>query len=438
MGFFSRIFSRRSAPPQSGLSGLYSAPPAFVSRDIALNATVQACSNFYAAAISILPLNLYRRKPDGSRERATDHPLYRVMKAQPNPDQTPVAFMSRLVRDILEKGNAYLWKTEAPARKGSFSKVAALSRLVPDGVKERYAPGQTTYTYGEKTYDARQILRITSLVTDDYGKGISPLVFAKTAVQLGIQLDEYAFSAFGNGLNTKLLIDATEGTQSIKDEKEAANYARNLAEYVRAQYTGAENAGKPLVQFRGWKAAEIKGQSSNKDGELLESRRWQELEICKILGVPPFLVNGSYDIKYGNFSDAMTVVLNFTLSPYLKHLEASFNSLLDEDERETYYFEFDFSALLRPDEKSRMESYWKLFQMGAISPGMICAKENLDAPKEGADARFILANLMPLDNEILKAYMAGAKLKAEKLGSGGDIGAKSEPDPARAAGDDKQ
>jgi hypothetical protein len=69
---------------------------------------------------------------------------------------------------------------------------------------------------------------------------------------------------------------------------------------------------------------------------------------------------------------------------------------------------------------------------------MICDRENLEQPPEGADARFVLANNMPLRDDVLEAFMAGAKLKAEQLGSGGAIAAPKEPDPAPAVGDDKQ
>ena len=36
----------------------------------------------------LLPLKLYRRLPDGSREPATDHPLYRVLCRSPNFEMT--------------------------------------------------------------------------------------------------------------------------------------------------------------------------------------------------------------------------------------------------------------------------------------------------------------------------------------------------------------
>jgi len=288
------------------------------------------------------------------------------------------------------------------------------------------------YIYNSKFYTDAEILHIPSLVTDDAGTGISAVELARAAVTLGIQLDEYSLSSFGNGLNTKLLIDIAEMTKDIKNEEEASKMAATVSDYIRRNYSGSDNAGKALILWSGMKAQELKNQSSNRDAELLESRKWQEAEICKIFGVPQWMVNHSMDVKYGGLEQAMTVFINFTLSPYLRHIEQRLNTLLSDYESDAYYFEFDFNILLRPDEKSRAEFYTKLHALGAIDANGICARENIEPPAEGGDARFVPANYMPLRNDVLDAYMASAKLKAAQL-----MGVQDEPDPGRAAGDDK-
>src|SRR5690606_41822611 len=45
---------------------------------------VYACVRLLAESIASLPLHLYRRLPNGGKERATDHPLYRLLRSQPN------------------------------------------------------------------------------------------------------------------------------------------------------------------------------------------------------------------------------------------------------------------------------------------------------------------------------------------------------------------
>ena len=433
MGILSRIFIRRSAPPPSGAaSASFPSSIPFGNRDISLNSTVQACGNVIANAVSILPLNLYFRDPKtGARQRAGWHNLYNVAKYRPNLTETPVVFFGRMIRDILQKGNWYGWKSVVNGN------VVGITRLVPEGMTEKYDGTTTIFCYNGVEYrdgPACPIMRITSLIVDDRGKGFSPLTYAKTAIQLGIQLDQYSLSSFGNGPNSKLIIDLSEMLADMANEEEAAKKVREVAEYVARNYTGAENAGKPLITLKGMKATEANIQS-NRDAELLESRKWQELEICKIFGVPPFLVNGSYDIKYGNLEAAMTVFINFSLSPYLFHVAQRFNSLLSDYEQGAYYFEFDYSALLKADEKSRAEYYAKMFGLGAMSSNDIAAKENLEPDTSGAgDTRFVPANMMPLTPEVVDAYMAKAKAIAA-----GNLDPKAAPaDPARAAGDQAQ
>ena len=268
MGILSRIFSRRSAPPPSGAaSASFPSSIPFGNRDISLNSTVQACGNVIANAVSILPLNLYFRDPKtGARQRAGWHNLYNVAKYRPNLTETPVVFFGRMIRDILQKGNWYGWKSVVNGN------VVGITRLVPEGMTERYDGNTTIFCYGGQEYrdgPACPIMRITSLIVDDRGKGFSPLLFAKTAIQLGIQLDQYSLSSFCNGPNSKLIIDLSEMLADVANEEEAAKKVREVAEYVARNYTGAENAGKPLITLKGMKATEANIQS-NRDAELLE------------------------------------------------------------------------------------------------------------------------------------------------------------------------
>lgn len=62
-----------------------------VTPDSALAITVlQTCVTLLAESVGQLPLELYRRLGDGKRESATAHPLYDVLRYQPNPWQTPL------------------------------------------------------------------------------------------------------------------------------------------------------------------------------------------------------------------------------------------------------------------------------------------------------------------------------------------------------------
>lgn len=396
--------------------------------DIERNTAAQACVNFYANAISILPLTLYFKNPKtGARSKAGGHPLYAILKRRPNGAESPVVFYAKIMRHILEKGNAYLYKVR------SGGALVGLTCLNPEWVKEVYdtQDGSVGYRYNGTYYTDADILHIPSLYTDDWGHGKAPVDMARIAIQLGTQFDQASLAAFGQGINTKLLIKITDALKDVTDADQAQKIVQVYADYISRNYAGPSNAGKPFIQLNGMEVSEIKGQSSNREAELLESRRWQFTQICTAMGLPPWAVDGSYKVEYGGLENAMIYLLNFSLMPYLRHLEQRLATLLTPYEQEVYYPEFDFNILLRPDAKSRAETYAKLFGIGALSPDEIAAKENGEASADGAGAvRFVPANMMPVRQDVLDAYMASAKLKAAELVAGKGLSDLNKKDPA--------
>ena len=64
-------------------------------------ATVYACVRLLAESVAVLPLHLYHYS-DGegsSKEKARDHPLYRLLYRQPNPEMTSFSFCVCRQRD---------------------------------------------------------------------------------------------------------------------------------------------------------------------------------------------------------------------------------------------------------------------------------------------------------------------------------------------------
>jgi phage portal protein BeeE len=70
--------------------------------------TVYACVRLLAESIAALPLHLYRVTDDnGNKEKARDHPLYKILYRQPNPEMTAFVFWETLMTHLLLWGNAY-------------------------------------------------------------------------------------------------------------------------------------------------------------------------------------------------------------------------------------------------------------------------------------------------------------------------------------------
>ena len=81
-----------------------------VTEDTALNySAVWAAVNLISGALSSLPLILYRRLPNGGKERYTDHPLYALLDDEPNPEMSSMIFRETLQAHVLTWGNGFAW-----------------------------------------------------------------------------------------------------------------------------------------------------------------------------------------------------------------------------------------------------------------------------------------------------------------------------------------
>ena len=86
------------------------------------------------------------------------------------------------------------------------------------------------------------------------------------------------------------------------------------------------------------------------------------------------------------------------LRPYLTRIEQAVKrSLISPADRAAgFYAEFNLEGLLRADSASRGEFYWKMIQIGAMTPNEVCDKENL--PRfQGGDRHYINTTLAALD-----------------------------------------
>ena len=88
--------------------------------------TVYACVRVIAETIASLPLAVYEDTDTGS-QKATDHPLYRVLHDEPNPEMTSFVMREVMLSHLLLWGNSYC----QIIRTGK-NHVASLYPLLPD------------------------------------------------------------------------------------------------------------------------------------------------------------------------------------------------------------------------------------------------------------------------------------------------------------------
>ena len=101
--FKSRDKPRNSAPGQSYgfLFGGISSGKSVNERSAMQMTAVYVCVRILSEATAGLPLHLYRCGKDGSKEKALDHSLYRLLHDEPNPEMTSFIFRETLMTHLL-------------------------------------------------------------------------------------------------------------------------------------------------------------------------------------------------------------------------------------------------------------------------------------------------------------------------------------------------
>ena len=399
MALFKRKAKARDKPQDRTAGSQYTfymggtvAGKAVTERSAMQMTAVYSCVRILAEAVAGLPLHFYRYKDDGSKEKAIDSNLYHLLHDEPNPEMSSFVFRETLMTHLLLWGNAY-----AQIIRNGKGEVIALYPLMPNKMSvDRDENGKLYYTYqrsqdegkevGTVTLSTRDVLHIPGLGFDGL-VGYSPIAMAKNAIGLAIATEEYGAKFFANGAAPSGVL---EHPGTIKDPA-------RLRENWNSTFGGSANSGKVAVLEEGMKYTPIS--ISPEQAQFLETRKFQINEIARIFRVPPHMVGDLEKSSFSNIEQQSLEFVKYTLDPWIIRWEQSLNrSLLNVDEKKTYFFKFNVEGLLRGDYQSRMNGYAIARQNGWMSANDIRELENLDkiSAEDGGDLYLVNGNMLPL------------------------------------------
>ena len=351
-------------------------------------ATVYACVRLLAETVAGLPLHLYRMK-DGSnsKERALEHPLYRLLYRQPNPEMTSFTFRETMMTHLLLWGNAY-----AQIIRDGKNNVLSLYPLMPENVEaDRDEKGQIYYIYhaytdevpGQQNKDIHfrydEIFHVPGLGFNGL-VGFSPIAMMKNALGTTLAVEKYGSSFFRNGAQPSGVL---EHPGVLKNPEKIRENWTNV-------YGGANNAHKIAVLEEGMVYKPIS--LPPEDSQFLSTRQFGVNEICRIFRVPPHMVQ---DLEHATFSNIEHQSIDFvvhTLTPWLVRFEmAIIKDLLLPEEQDIYFPKFNVDGLLRGDYQSRMQGYATGISNGFLSPNDVRTLEQMDLiPEEKGGSDYYL------------------------------------------------
>ncbi len=403
MGLLTSIFRSRDKPQNRTVGSSYSfflgnstSGKPVTERSTMQMTAVYSCVRILAEAVAGLPVHLYRYTEDGGKEKALDHPLYRLLHDEPNPEMSSFVFRETLMTHLLLWGNAY-----AQVIRNGKGEVVALYPLMPNKMAvDRDENGQLYYTYRRSKEEAptmegssvtlkpSDVLHIPGLGFDGV-VGYSPIAMAKNAIGLAIATEEYGAKFFANGAAPSGVL---EHPGTIKDPS-------RVRDAWQSQFGGSANSGKVAVLEEGMKYTPIS--ISPEQAQFLETRKFQINEIARIFRVPPHMVGDLEKSSFSNIEQQSLEFVKYTLDPWVIRWEQSIRrTLLTPDEKSKYYVSFNVEGLLRGDYQSRMNGYATARQNGWMSANDIRELENLDRipAEDGGDLYLINGNMLPMGN----------------------------------------
>lgn len=367
--------------------GVDSAAGIRVTPDSAMRSeAVYSCVRVRSETLAAMPLIVYKRLPDGGKERAPYHPLYRVLHDFPSQTQTSFEFREMMNAHLDLRGNAY-----AKIDSGPSGPVSTLTALHPDRVQvKRYTDGSFDYNVrqldgGAKVYKPNEIFHVRGWSLDGI-TGLSPISVARECVGIDLAAQDYAARFLKN--------DATPGIvlkHPAKLSQEAYNRIRNS---WQENQTG-ENRHKAAILEEGMGIDKLG--MTNKDAQFLEARRFQKNEICAIFRVPPHMAGDLERSTHSNIEHQGIEFTVYTMLPLAKRWEQAITRdlffQLPNDDNE-YFAEFLLDGLNRGDMDSRYTAYAIGIQWGWLCPNDVRRMENMN-PIDGGDVYLRPLNMVP-------------------------------------------
>jgi HK97 family phage portal protein len=356
-----------------------------VSRDSALSHTVVwACYRLVSETIGRLPASLMVKTADGKRE-AADHPMFRAMHDEPNPEISARGFKSMLTGHCMLDGDAF---ARIHRRSGTEKTALELEPLLPDNVEiEREKTGQKRIVYhilnefggrdGSYVLERdkpQDILHLRGLSWSGLrGHNILRIGRQSVGTALGQERNVGRFWATGGRKPAWIQVE----DNPFATDEELKQYGNDFRAYW------ADPHRVPLVE----KGLKLESEGfTMMEAQALESRQWTVSDISRLWLISPHLVG---DLSRATFSNIEQLFLEFktiTISDWTNLWEQDFNRcvLTPKEKASRHFLHFNLNAFLIGDFKTRMAGHAIAIQNGILNVDEVREVEDKNKLPKGA------------------------------------------------------
>ena len=307
---------------------------------------VFACVQRIAGAISTMPIDVFRTDGETPVKLPRDDLWYKLNE-EPCPQFTAASHWEGVSINQLLRGDSYTWIRRA--MNGDVQELIPLpwSAVTPVLQTDRTVRYYIHYQGLSTWVGPEDIFHFPGFGFDGL-KSMSVISFAaRNAAGTAMAMDEYSGRFFQNGAHPSGLIKAPG--------KMTAEGIKLLQESFANKYSGIGNAHRlPMVLTEGLEFKEVS--LNAEDAQLLESRKFQVIDIARAFGVPPHMIGEtSGATSWGTGIESMSRgFVTYTLKQHLKRIEQEINRKL-YPKRLDRFVRFDIEALTEGDSKAQSE-----------------------------------------------------------------------------------
>ena len=367
---------------------LYNTASSYANNKAMLLSAVYRCVEVISDSIAQLPCEPYRIDSDGCKIKFTKHPTYNLLNREPNQNMSKFTFMKTMVVSMLLTGNAYALierDERGNAKALYYIPTELVTILKPQTITDTIS---YSITGMKNVVEDCNMIHILNFTSDGY-EGISTLAYARKTVGLAMDAEANAEGFFKGGANVAGILKCNSPLTTKQKEslKSSWNSAFNGS-------TGTPNGIAVLDADLDFQSVTV----NPSDAQLLETRQFNVIDICRFFGVSPVKAFDLSKSSYNTIEQMQLAFLTDTLQPLLEKIECEFQrKLYKPSEKDNITVRFSTAPLLRADKQSQANYYNTLFQMGVMTINEI--RRELDLPHlENGDTSFVQVNVQTLKN----------------------------------------
>lgn len=360
-----------------------------------------SCMQIRCNAIAKLPIKLLRESDKGI-EKATDNPLYNVLKKRPNSFTNAHDFIWATEFQRLEYGNAF-WVMDCD-RRGNIVALYLLDsskvNIIVDNTEILDSKNSVYYTYndpikGQLIYTNDNIVHFKNFSMNGL-KGTSIKKYIYEIIENEQYSNKLLRDKYKNGLQDPIVVQYIGDLNEAKQQKIKKKFS---------DMGGAKNAGKVVPIPSDFKVEQLETKLVN--SQFFQLQGLTTRHIANAFGVKGFQLNDMEKSTYNNIEQQNKAFYSDTLQNVLTTYEQEMDYKLLPKNTGKYelYTKFNVDSILRSDLNTRTSSYVSGIQNGYMTIKEVREKENLPYI-EGTD-ELIIGNgasikLKDLGNQYLK------------------------------------